>query len=906
MDSNGTRFQLVLGRDNWAQCVDQSGVSILGSANLTGTAFSWDPARNELTLGVRANVFHSAPANVPPSIAERRGAGQDRFGNFYWIADSGVELLVNSSGTSATSHFWSSTDEAVAGCNSPEGTFGFCAVPATPVPLPFSSLTVTTQHYLVVGVIEPAGYVVFDLFHGGPPRQFVWPAAVPFVPFDMAATTDGGVLILDRVNTRIWALDRTFAVIAQGQAQITLPGETDFFVPADGPPAQPQAAQTFPGGIALDMASSLSTINPVALAALPDGSVLILHSDPASAFSCIYRFLNGAQIGAPVSLSEVVGLLEPQDQPGFGLRGYDFAFIALENTPFGQRQNTLYVVGENGDQSWAFNVDFSKPQLALNPLPEYYPMRVFEGKGLIAGQTQVFYDSLNGWVPITIQKRPRYVAESVLLTRVFDGKQPDCVWDKLILDASIPGETSIVIFSRAHNSQTYLAVQNWNQEPSPYQRGDGSELPWVAEAPGLGAWELSFQQASGQYLQLMIVLSGSGRATPRMRAFRAYYPRFSYTANYLPAVYRQNPQSAGFLDRFLGNIQGFFTSTEDRIASVQTLLDARSAPAEALDWLANWFGVALDPAWTTVKRRLFLENAAQFFEARGTTPGLMMALRLALEDCADGSIFLGNNQNAGVRLVENFSSRVLPLGMLQDSPSVAGLPIQLKTSTWTPSQTADDLDQRYRDSLELAATATYPISLASSDAQYSTWQTFSRTTLGFVPGQPDSTSDLWSTFLRSRYGVISALNTAYNSNYGSFPEVPFPATLPRRPQPLLDWYQFQGTLLIDASAHRFTVYLPLSPGDSQNAAVQQARVSVAQRVVELEKPAHTSYDIQFYWAFFRVGSARLGQDSVLDQGSRAPQLLPPAVLGQTYAGSGYLSQDLPGDRRRRPFLQRTC
>jgi hypothetical protein len=244
--------------------------------------------------------------------------------------------------------------------------------------------------------------------------------------------------------------------------------------------------------------------------------------------------------------------------------------------------------------------------------------------------------------------------------------------------------------------------------------------------------------------------------------------------------------------------------------------------------------------------------------------------------------------------------------MLQDSPSVAGLPIQLKTSTWTPSQTADDLDQRYRDSLELAATATYPISLASSDAQYSTWQTFSRTTLGFVPGQPDSTSDLWSTFLRSRYGVISALNTAYNSNYGSFPEVPFPATLPRRPQPLLDWYQFQGTLLIDASAHRFTVYLPLSPGDSQNAAVQQARVSMAQRVVELEKPAHTSYDIQFYWAFFRVGSARLGQDSVLDQGSRAPQLLPPAVLGQTYAGSGYLSQDLPGDRRRRPFLQRTC
>jgi len=431
-------------------------------------------------------------------------------------------------------------------------------------------------------------------------------------------------------------------------------------------------------------------------------------------------------------------------------------------------------------------------------------------------------------------------------------------------------------------------------------------LPWVKEVRGLSAWELLFQQASGQYLQLMIILSGSGRATPRIRALRAYYPRFSYVANYLPAVYRQNPQSAWFLDRFLANIEGFFTSTEDRIASVQTLLDARSAPREALDWLANWFGVALDPAWTTVKRRLFLQNAAQFFEARGTTPGLMMALRLALEDCADQSIFQSDNQTAGVRLQEKFSARVLPIGMLQDSTSQTGLPIQLKTNMWTPSQTADDLDQRYRDSLQLAAGVLYPISLASTDANYSAWQTFSQATLGFVPAQPDSTSDLWPTFLRSRYGAISALNAAYNASYASFADVPFPSALPRRPQPLLDWYQFQGVLLINASAHRFTVYLPLAPGDAQNTTAQQAKVSLAQRVVDLEKPAHTSYDIQFYWAFFRVGSARLGQDSVLDQGSRAPQLLPPAVLGQTYAGSGYLSQELPGDPRRRPFLQRSC
>ena len=90
-----------------------------------------------------------------------------------------------------------------------------------------------------------------------------------------------------------------------------------------------------------------------------------------------------------------------------------------------------------------------------------------------------------------------------------------------------------------------------------------------------------------------------------------------------------------------------------------------SAPSEALDWLANWFGVALDPSWSDAKRRLFISNAATFFEARGTVPGLMMALRLTLEDCADQSIFTQPVSQWGVRLVENYQKRWLALGIRQ-------------------------------------------------------------------------------------------------------------------------------------------------------------------------------------------------------------------------------------------------
>lgn len=897
MDSNQTRFHLVLGQADWARCTIESGAPLFVAANQSQAPFYWNPARSELTLGVRVNVFHSAPGNQPPTLAQRRGAAQDRFGNFYWIADAGNEILVTSAGSGVTTHFWSSDDECGQRCGA-GGEFGACET-QTPPPLSFAGLTITSEHYLVAGVVDPAGLVVFDLFRGGPPRRLVWPRAIPFAPFDMAAAPLGGVWILDRDHLRLWLLDRTFAVVRQNQNEIDLSTVPEVFHPADGPTPANRPPRTFPEGFLLEAGSPLLFIAPIAMAALPDGSVLLLESDPDSQFSFIYRFRNGSQLGNPVSLTGVLSLLEPEDQAKFRLLGYDFAFIAQEQTPTGLRQNTLYVVGQNGDEAWAFKVEYSTDQLTLTPLPEYYPMRLYGGRGLISGETHVYYDSQAQWVPLILQKRPRYEEEATLLTWVLDGKQPDCVWHKLMLDASIPPDTRVRIHSRAHNDSDFLQAQAWTEEPRPYLRNNGSEVLWAQMPRDIGTWELLFQRAAGRYLQLKLTLTGNERLTPRLRALRVYYPRFSYLDHYLPGVYRENDESASFLERFLANFEGFYTSLEDRIATVQTLLDANSAPPDALDWLANWFGVALDPSWTEAKRRLFLSNASRFFEARGTVPGLMMALRLTLEECADVGIFTATiDPRAGLRLVEEFRRRQLPPGLLQDSVVDPGLPIKTQIGTWTPALGADELHQRYGKATQTPG-AQYPIYLPSSDANYSGWTAFSRANLGLVPGQPDSVSGLWPTFLRGRYAAIGALNTAYRTNYTAFSDVPFPANLPRQAQPLLDWYQFQGVLLIQASAHRFTLYLPMVPGDAQNVTAHRSKLNLAQRVMELEKPAHSAYEIKFYWAFFRVGEARLGEDTVLDLGSRAPQLLQPALIGDTYLGSIYLARQSP----ERPFLK---
>ena len=83
----------------------------------------------------------------------------------------------------------------------------------------------------------------------------------------------------------------------------------------------------------------------------------------------------------------------------------------------------------------------------------------------LAGASQIFYDSQLNWVPLMFQKRPRYVEDAVLMTLVMDGKQPDCVWDRLMLDAAIPGETQVTVYSRAGNDRNCCYCRSrgrWN------------------------------------------------------------------------------------------------------------------------------------------------------------------------------------------------------------------------------------------------------------------------------------------------------------------------------------------------------------------------------------------------------------------------------------------------------------
>ena len=949
MDANGTRYQLLLGRSDWLACsadearpgaaavplseaLDASRSSAFpldeNEASHTSSNLNWHDERHELTLQKLLYRFPPPPKQTPQTLAARRGAARDRYGNWYWIAATGLEILINSAGTKKTSHFWAASDGVA--CPSAPGLGNFRPRDEAPAlgAILLNGLAITEDHYLVVGVLDPQGLLVFDLHAGGQPTQMRWPVGVDFQPFDLAPAPGGGVWILDREHRRYWGLDRYLRVL--GRDVIHLPPTGDIFYPRESNAVRRAAPCTLPREIVAADAFPLDANDPIAVEGLPDGTVLILDRVSVAVASKVRRYRLDEPLGDAVDLMLDNDIVDLELGGGLAVVAHDFAFVAEHRGTDGSNLlDRLYVATAQGDQSFVFLIEQKDDQLHLKSLADYLPMRLFGGRGVVRGCHQAFYDSGDRWVPLAVQHRPQYAEEADVFTPSeltarptrppgplvatrrppLDGREPGCVWHRVMLDAYIPPETKVKVWSRAADDPRELIRAQWQAEPHLHLRKDGSELPFVAArtAPGDGTWELLLQRARGRYIQLKLRLSGNGQRTPRLRALRVYYPRFSYLDRYLPAVYREDRESASFLDRFLANPEGTLTTLEDKIASVQMLFDPASAPAQELDWLAQWFGIALDPQWDDRRRRLFLKNGMKFFQYRGTVRGLQMALNLVLDGCADASVFAdmpAAKRPQSIRIVERFRMRTMP-GVLVGDPSAGLLPARTATARWRPDQGGFALHQLFNqkrdevlDKQDSAAARTdgFPISPPSDPDAATLWTSFSEATLGFIPSTADAHIVRWQDFLMRRYHAISVLNRTYGTTYAAFTTIPLPAQLPPDGAPLADWYQFQSVVVaMHRTAHRFTVLLPAPKEPDPEGTEHRRRMELTRRVIDLEKPAHTVFDVKFYWAFFRVGQARLGEDSIVDRGSRATELMPPFVLGRNYLAESYLAPGWPRD-----------
>jgi hypothetical protein len=278
--------------------------------------------------------------------------------------------------------------------------------------------------------------------------------------------------------------------------------------------------------------------------------------------------------------------------------------------------------------------------------------------------------------------------------------------------------------------------------------------------------------------------------------------------------------------------------------------------------------------------------------------GVEIALRFVLDACVDESVYLDTRPPAlaTARIVESFRTRKTPGVVFGDPTELEPLRLVSTTARWRPEQGGDALNAGYAAYLESVGlpAAAYPIA-GPGDATGAAWREFSLAVLGFVPETADPTR--WRAFLSHRYPNDAAAAAAHP------PAGDPPTALPADGAPLLDWFQFQSVVLpMKKKAHRFTVLLPwpLHVRDSSGNELDHVQLGkLAYRIADVQKPAHTICDVKFFWAAFRVGEARLGDDTLLASGSRIPELVEPAVLGRDYVGTTTLAGPIASDEIRR-------
>lgn len=95
-------------------------------------------------------------------------------------------------------------------------------------------------------------------------------------------------------------------------------------------------------------------------------------------------------------------------------------------------------------------------------------------------------------------------------------------------------------------------------------------------------------------------------------------------ADRLPAVYLED----GFVQRFTAALDEVLAPVFATLDGLSGYLDPWLAPADFVDWLANWVALDVDESWTPAQRRELIANAVELHRWRGTPRGLAAHVRL--------------------------------------------------------------------------------------------------------------------------------------------------------------------------------------------------------------------------------------------------------------------------------------
>jgi phage tail-like protein len=600
MDANQQRFWLIAAPEKF---------------RLSGTGAQWDAARRVLRLASRRRI-----EGLPDDRAAARALSDapalaiDPFGTWARVSESRDQVVV-----------------------------GGVAEPELPLELEMladeqiADLALAANGILYLALRRPDGTGRVLLVDR---RERFEPVAIELASFSadrLAVAADG----------RIWALDR-----AAGRLALV-----------KGEPLPRLAERAFAPDT---FRPSEENLDPPRLELLPE-----------------VDFAPGRQILACAADERgLVALLWPVDGPIELQRiehGRALPPTAVEGVPaafdvgwLGGERFALLVADEN--EALAIALPDRDPPASVATLGDRYPLLAWQpGRFANGFSTPVHYPSTEGGGlrprPLHRLSLPSTATRAIVPVEPIDGGARGMVWHRLYLEAVLPPGCGLRVWLAAADTQG--ALDDLPDEA--FHPHDFGRLPGLPGDIARGVWldqasELAFHDGfldcprardriglftclierpghvvralQGRFLAMRLELFGDGQAGPQIAALRAYGPRFSYRDRYLPELYREaaDADSAGpasgadFLDRFLALFESVLTPLEDQVAASWRLTAPDTAPAEALDWLAGWIGLSLEPGLEEHQRRRMIRRATALYRQRGTLAGLAGMLDIVTDD----------------------------------------------------------------------------------------------------------------------------------------------------------------------------------------------------------------------------------------------------------------------------------
>ncbi|MBE9063958.1 phage tail protein [cf. Phormidesmis sp. LEGE 11477] len=497
-------------------------------------------------------------------------------------------------------------------------------------------------------------------------NPFSVPLPTNFIPWRLAPHIDGGVYALSRPNEEN---PERQLVRVQGEplpryAQQAYTPTT--FRPCEENPNPPRSRQLWAG--------SFENEEMVAIASNEKGELALLSwvTNAAANLRLWNNSQNNFQSNTWHSPIALAGAQYP-----FSFKWLPHRRVALL-LPGLTTESVVYALPPLNQLDQQNSDSTNSSPFMLRPAGSFYPLQDYTGGPFVNGITQPptyptnypTVDSVKTLYPLSLRT---FSPNGQASTRLIDSHNVQTVWHRLYLEAVIPAKTGIQVFLAATDTEAPPLAEDWFEHrfgqrfaPGVQAAGDPAydrQIPlgaWVSQASevpyhsGLLGCEIKQNQQGlftaliqrsgrqvrslqGRYLQIRVVLKGDGHKTPEIAAIRAYASRFSYLNQYLPTLYQESlfgsdadsegtSTPADFLERFLDNFEGVLTPLEDRIAQADLLTDARTVPAEALDWLGSWVGVSFDSAYPVERRRKLLQATPQLQRRRGTLDGLKQAI----------------------------------------------------------------------------------------------------------------------------------------------------------------------------------------------------------------------------------------------------------------------------------------